>query len=102
VPHDSWLDQCLMTLGKMMNQPPAYLRQLLVSSHCHNWQADEYARGAYSYVPAGALSASERMSQPVDGTLFFAGEHTDLSSNWGTVHGALGSGTRAAEQIQHV
>jgi monoamine oxidase len=102
VSHDSWLDQCLSTLGRIMKLPPPHLRQLLVSSHCHNWQADEYARGAYSYVPAGALSASEQMSQPIDRTLFFAGEHTDLSSNWGTVHGALGSGSRAAEQIRSV
>jgi monoamine oxidase len=102
VPHDSWLDQCLTTLGRIMKLPAPHLRQTLVSSHCHNWQADEYARGAYSYVPAGALSASEQMSQPIDRTLFFAGEHTDLSSNWGTVHGALGSGTRAAEQTRAV
>ena len=32
-------------------------------------------------------------------TLFFAGEHTDTSGHWGTVHGALRSGYRAAEQV---
>ncbi len=32
-------------------------------------------------------------------TLFFAGEHTDTSGHWGTVHGALRSGYRAAQQL---
>ena len=54
---------------------------------------------AYSWVPSGATDASRRMSEPVAGTLFFAGEHTDITGNWGTVHGALGSGSRAADQV---
>ncbi len=71
----------------------------LVSHHLHNWQRDPLALGAYSWVPAGAVDASEAMSQPVDNTLFFAGEHTDTTGHWGTVHGALRSGLRAAAQV---
>jgi monoamine oxidase len=37
---------------------------------------------------------------PVEKTLFFAGEHTDTSGHWGTVHGALRSGYRVAEQVR--
>jgi flavin-dependent amine oxidoreductase len=47
-------------------------------------------------VPAGAIDAPRRMTIPVEDTLFFAGEHTDLEGHWGTVHAALGSGNRAA------
>ena len=32
-------------------------------------------------------------------TLFFAGEHTDITGHWGTVHAAMRSGLRAAAQI---
>jgi monoamine oxidase len=39
------------------------------------------------------------MALPVANTLFFAGEHTDTTGHWGTVHGALGSGLRAAAQL---
>ena len=99
LPHDSWLDRCLATLARITGQQKAQLRQWLVSSHCHDWLADPLVRGAYSYVPVGALAASEQMSQPVGETLFFAGEHTDLSFNWGTVHGAIRSGLRAARQL---
>jgi monoamine oxidase len=31
--------------------------------------------------------------------LYFAGEHTDTTSNWGTVHAALATGERAAAKI---
>jgi monoamine oxidase len=96
---EPWLDQCLETLARIMNRSQSELRELLISAHSHDWQADPYARGAYSYVRAGGLAASQRISEPIEQTLFFAGEHTDLSFNWGTVHGALRSGLRAAHQI---
>jgi monoamine oxidase len=71
----------------------------LVTHHSHDWQKDPYALGAYSWVPVGACDASTRMCEPVDATLFFAGEHTDTTGHWGTVHGAMRSGSRAAQQL---
>jgi len=70
----------------------------LVAAHSHDWQADPYSRGAYSYAPAGAADASGILAQPFENTLFFAGEHTDTTGHPGTVHGALRSGLRAAAQ----
>src|ERR1700735_4160618 len=96
---DAALKACLETLGRAFVMPMAELEQLLVAWHTHDWQHDEYARGAYSYVPAGALDAPELMTAPVEETLFFAGEHTDLEGHWGTVHAALASGARAAEAV---
>ena len=58
--------------------------------------------GAYSYVRAGGLNNARRLSIPVMETLFFAGEHTDTTGHWGTVHGAMRSGIRAARQILKV
>jgi monoamine oxidase len=69
------------------------------SHHMHNWQRDPLSRGAYTWVPAGAVDASEKMSLPVEDTLYFAGEHTDTTGHWGTVHGAMRSGLRAAGQV---
>ncbi len=75
------------------------VRAEMVGFATHDWSADEAARGAYSYVAVGGAEASARMSEPVEHTLFFAGEHTDTSGHWGTVHGALRSGLRAARQV---
>ena len=93
------LTSCLSILAKVFNRPRSQLEGLLASWHTHDWLADPYACGAYSYVPAGALDAPERMTRPVEDTLYFAGEHTDVTGHWGTVHAALQSGTLAAERI---
>ena len=71
----------------------------LVDAWFHDWHADPFARGAYSYVPAGALPARRQLAEPVEDTLYFAGEATDLLGFGGTVHGAIASGRRVAEQI---
>jgi monoamine oxidase len=90
-----WLRALSMAFGMSERD----LARRVTSWHAHDWSADEHARGAYSYVPAGALDASDKMTIPVARTLYFAGEHTDTSGHWGTVHGALHSGLRAARQI---
>lgn len=46
-----------------------------------------------------ADGAQARLAAPVEDTLFFAGEATDTSGNNGTVHGAIASGYRAAQEI---
>jgi monoamine oxidase len=89
----------LATLAKIFALPLSDIRQMLSSWHFHNWQSDEYARGAYSYVQVGALDAPERIRMPVEDTLYFAGEHTDVTGHWGTVHAALAAGAAAANQI---
>lgn len=75
------------------------VRDALTGFHTHNWDADGDALGAYSYVTVGGAEASAAMARPVGATLFFAGEHTDVTGHWGTVHAAFGSGLRAARQV---
>jgi monoamine oxidase len=65
----------------------------------HDWLADPWARGAYSYVPAGAMDAREILATPVADTLYFAGEASETQGHSATVHGAIASGRRAASEI---
>ena len=92
-------DTGLETLSILLGTPLHDVRRHLLRWHMHDWQIDPHSLGAYSYVPRGAIDASDQMSLPVEQTLFFAGEHTDTSGHWGTVHGALRSGYRAARQV---
>ena len=87
--------QSVHALEQMFARP---LQGALAATHHVDWNTDPYTRGAYSYAPAGAADASCILSQPVEHTLFFAGEHTDTTGHPGTVHGALRSGLRAAQQ----
>jgi monoamine oxidase len=86
-------DEALASLARMLRRriptPEAV--------YFHDWQADPFARGAYSYVPAGATRSA--LSKPVEGTLFFAGEAANRTGRGGTVDGAIESGMRAAESI---
>ncbi|MCU0268117.1 MAG: FAD-dependent oxidoreductase [Acidimicrobiales bacterium] len=63
------------------------------------WASDPWSLGSYSYLRVGADPEDRRtLAAPVADTLFFAGEAT-ASSNPGTVHGAVSSGRRAAEEV---
>jgi len=85
-------------LAEVFDMPEAEVRTQLISTHTHDWSHDPFACGAYSYIPAGAMYAPIAMTQPELDTLFFAGEHTDTTAHWGTVHAAIRSGLRAAQQ----
>jgi monoamine oxidase len=91
-------DAACKELAKIFEVPLDLLRNLLVCCATHDWQGDSLSCGAYSYVPAGALDAVLKMATPVQETLYFAGEHTDVTGHWGTVHAAMRSGIRAAKQ----
>lgn len=75
------------------------VRAQLMATYTHDWSGDAFSRGAYSYVPVGAIDAPAMMAEGEAGTLFFAGEHTDVTGHWGTVHAAIRSGLRAAAQV---
>jgi monoamine oxidase len=71
----------------------------LLATWMHDWQQDPCSRGAYSYARVGGAGAARSLSRPVEATLFFAGEATDVGGHTGTVEGALASGLRAARQV---
>jgi monoamine oxidase len=89
----------LESLARIFSRDVAELQAMLASCEVHDWTGDPYARGAYSYVGVGGVNASAAMCVPVAGTIYFAGEHTDTTGHWGTVHAALRSGLRVAGQV---
>jgi monoamine oxidase len=92
-------ERAISAASKALGVAEPETREQLVGFYTHDWRADQGALGAYSWVPVGGLEASAEMCEPVGGVLFFAGEHTDTTGHWGTVHAALRSGLRAARQI---
>jgi len=76
------------------------LQEELAAAYVHDWQADPYTRGAYSYITVGGGGAPEALAQPLRGVLFFAGEAASAEGS-GTVEAALQSGQRAAREILH-
>jgi monoamine oxidase len=92
------VDRALQALARVLGVARGQIETELEGWYFHDWHVDPFTRGAYSYVPVGALDAVETLTQSVEDTLFWAGEATDTSGNTGTVHAALVTGERAARQ----
>jgi monoamine oxidase len=62
----------------------------------HDWRADPWSLAAYSFVCVDGMAAQRKLCEPVEDTLYFAGEAAAPAGHLGTVHGALVSGIHAA------
>src|SRR4029450_554703 len=93
------LDMAIKSLGPMFGVSAEEARRFVASAQFHDWRKDPFARGAYTYVPVGALEAQKAIARPVKRTLFFAGEATAKEGFQGTVHGAIESGIRATPEV---
>jgi monoamine oxidase len=92
------LERSLVALSGVLAVPRRELEEQLDAWDSHDWRADPFARGAYSYIGVGGSGSPRALARPVDGTLFFAGEATN-GEQIGTVAGALASGRRAAREV---
>ncbi len=95
----SVVDHALDSLARLLAIDRAKIEPLLEGFHTHDWHADPFSQGAYSYVGVGGLDAPGRLARPVEDTLYFAGEATYTEGESGTVHGAIASGRRAAKEV---
>jgi monoamine oxidase len=74
------------------------IRQHFMAGAYTNWQKDPWSRGAYSFTPVGVGNIRQELATTA-GVLHFAGEATMCNGHHGTVHGAIESGYRAAEEV---
>jgi monoamine oxidase len=88
-----------LDLSEILGISLTALKEKVMRAHFHDWVDDPFARGAYSYVKLGGSNARQNWAEPVQGTLFFAGEATCNDGSSGTGHGALRSGLRAAREV---
>jgi monoamine oxidase len=89
----------LDALTKILELDPVRMQQGLRGGFSHDWQADPFSRGAYSYAAVGGSRAGEELGAPLDATLFFAGEATQSDGQNATVHGAIASARRVAKEV---
>jgi monoamine oxidase len=95
--HEAAVEQGLTEVATLFG---SVARETFVKGQLVDWSGDPWARGGYSYTPIGAgQTARAILAAPVVSTLFFAGEATATIGHTATVHGAIASGRRAAEEI---
>ena len=89
----------LDSLASVFGRDVAEIRSRSRLAYAHDWSADPFAGGAYSYGGVGAVEARRALAEPVAGTLFLAGEAVAQHGRNATVHGALISGREAAAAV---
>jgi monoamine oxidase len=99
---DDLVSTALTALSKIVKTSKSRLERLLRRHYMHDWSRDPYSLGAYTYTPVHTLDARSELGEPVEATLFFAGEAVSTSGEHGTVHGAIKSGSLAAYQAAEV
>lgn len=93
------VDVALDSLAESLGMGRGAVEARLRSWFTHDWHNDPFARGAYTYVLSGGIDAPARLAEPLEDTLYFAGEATASGGYNATMDGAVQSGWRAADRM---
>jgi monoamine oxidase len=97
--NDEIIHSAIQALARITGLSDGEIRQQVTGAFTHDWQADPFSRGAYSYAAVGGFDAAQALAEPIAKTLYFAGEATNSDGYNGTVHGAIATGYRAASEV---
>jgi monoamine oxidase len=86
------LQYAWQSLSAIFNKGAEELQSLSTATQVSNWHASAFSAGAYSYDTLETEAARKLLNEPVEQTLFFAGEGYYDGPNGGTVEAALTSG----------
>ncbi|MFP9114177.1 flavin monoamine oxidase family protein [Flavobacterium sp. RHBU_3] len=71
----------------------------LTACEVANWHTEPFTRGSYAYDIVESPQARKTLQQPVNNTIYFAGEYLYEGAAMGTVEAALTSGRDVAERL---
>jgi monoamine oxidase len=92
------VERSLEALALALQVPRRLLDDQLEAWMQHDWRADPWSLGAYSYTGVEGKRAQLALRRPIEDTVFLAGEATSFAEA-GTVSGAIASGHRAARGV---
>jgi monoamine oxidase len=93
------LQLTLTSLSNIFKIDTEELKGKLIAWEVVNWTAEAYTRGSYAYDKVESPEAKKLLQQPVNNTIYFAGEYLYDGPAIGTVEAALTSGKNAAELV---
>ena len=67
----------------------------------YDWGSNPFVRGCYASPVLNSYAMAEKLAEPLNQTLFFAGEATG-TQGMSTVQSAIDSGKRAANEIKSI
>ncbi|HEY1114812.1 MAG TPA: NAD(P)/FAD-dependent oxidoreductase [Chitinophagaceae bacterium] len=93
------LQKALASLGNIFTMDMNELRTALQAHKVSNWAADPYCLGGYSYEVVHGSKAKQKLKEPINNRIFFAGEALFEGVEGGTVEAALANGLETAHQV---
>lgn len=69
-----------------------------VDYYFYDWGSNPFVRGCYASPVVNSYAMAEKLAEPIENELFFAGEATN-TKGMSTVQSAIDSGKRAAKEI---
>ena len=99
MPKDKICDSGLSSLANIFGLDILFLREHLVSHKIICWDHQPGVLGGYSYNTIHSTDAKTILQNPIDNTIYFAGEAVYSGDLGGTVEAALASGKMTAGMI---
>jgi len=93
------IQKALESLSEIFKASVSLLQKKLKAWHVANWVIDPYSCGGYSYEVVNGSKIRQIIKQPVENTIFFAGEGLFDGPEIGTVEAALYTGKETAHQM---
>jgi monoamine oxidase len=93
------LASCLQSLASLFALETADLKKMLKASLILDWSSSPYIQGGYSFDTVGGKKAINLLGQPLENTLYFAGEAIYEGPVPATVEAAFSSGQVVAQKI---
>jgi monoamine oxidase len=93
------LQQSLASLSHIFKRSIEELKNKLLAFDIMNWTNDPFTRGSYVYDMVESSAARKILNNPIESTIFFAGEYLYDGPVMGTVEAALASGVEAAKRM---
>ncbi|HYG20287.1 MAG TPA: NAD(P)/FAD-dependent oxidoreductase [Ohtaekwangia sp.] len=97
--HETLLADGLHSLAYLFACEERELQQRIHAAKVVNWANDPFSMGAYAYKTLDTTEALKVLAEPVDDTVYFAGEAYYAGPEMGTVEAALASAAQVAERI---
>ncbi len=92
-------DAVTFALGDLDEMFNGQATKFLTQSYVMDWSKDNFTKGAYSYPLVDSEGAREALGASIEDKVYFAGEATHNKGHFGTVHGAMETGYKAAFEI---
>ena len=95
------VDQALQSLANIFTMRVDQVKALLTAAYVVKWQTNSFSLGAYSYSKLFTEAARKLLNEPVQDTIYFAGEAFYEGEAGGTVEAALHSGYSVSKLLNY-